>query len=115
MLSLIISVTNKLITFVAPAIPIIFSVIILFARIVRVATRTLLHDMTHFATFPTNHTMLISQRAFFPAQTRPFRITFHTDATELVSGTAPGADTAEQNALPGGIFGFSLNYQQISC
>ena len=49
-------------------------------------------------------------------QTRPFRITFKTDSTEATDmNVIEVADMNEQNGIPGGIVGFSLNYIQQSC
>ena len=44
----------------------------------------------------------------------PFTITFVTDGDE-VSATMGTADTDEINSAPGGIVGFKLDYQQLSC
>ena len=49
-------------------------------------------------------------------QSIPFRLTLKTDENEVTTGNnAIDADDNEQNGMPGGIIGFSLNYQQISC
>lgn len=45
---------------------------------------------------------------------RPFRITFHTDATETSAATS-SALTAEEAIAPGGIVGFNLNWMQRAC
>lgn len=45
--------------------------------------------------------------------TRPFRIAFKTDANEVVGIAATG--TNEQTGAPGGIIGFQLSFNQISC
>jgi hypothetical protein len=51
---------------------------------------------------------------FVAAFTRPFKITFKTDANEIV--TAGGmANNNELSLFPGGIVGFQLNFNQISC
>ena len=44
----------------------------------------------------------------------PFTVTFVTDGDE-VAATAGDANTDELNAAPGGIVGFKLDYQQLSC
>ncbi|XP_059079183.1 uncharacterized protein LOC131877512 isoform X2 [Tigriopus californicus] len=49
---------------------------------------------------------------------KPFQIVVQTDLDEVtsdVAANADGADTNEMSLGPGGIIGFSLNYQQISC
>ncbi len=48
----------------------------------------------------------------------PFRLTFKTDADEVSDATAAAdeeADVEEQSEAPGGIIGFSLDYQQQPC
>ena len=44
----------------------------------------------------------------------PFTITFVTDGDE-VSATAGDHMTDEINGAPGGIVGFKLDFQQLSC
>lgn len=49
-------------------------------------------------------------------QTRPFRITFKSDSFEATTATGANmANVNEQNGMPAGIVGFSLNYQQVAC
>ena len=54
---------------------------------------------------------------FFRAgQSKPFRLHFHTDSSEVTA--AEGKDVADKNELlfaPGGILGFSLAYAQVDC
>ncbi|XP_059089365.1 uncharacterized protein LOC131885355 [Tigriopus californicus] len=47
-------------------------------------------------------------------QQRPFRVIFKTDADE-VTGAIAGANENEQEAFPGGIIGFHLNYALQDC
>eukprot|EP00095_Tigriopus_kingsejongensis_P001495 maker-scaffold124_size330879-snap-gene-2.11 protein:Tk01495 transcript:maker-scaffold124_size330879-snap-gene-2.11-mRNA-1 annotation:"conserved hypothetical protein" len=47
-------------------------------------------------------------------QSRPFRMTFKTDDSEVASMTM-GANMNEQSGLPGGIVGFYLNWEQQAC
>ncbi|TRY61395.1 hypothetical protein TCAL_13401 [Tigriopus californicus] len=49
-----------------------------------------------------------------PSQQRPFRVIFKTDADE-VTGAIAGANENEQEAFPGGIIGFHLNYALQDC
>ena len=51
----------------------------------------------------------------FPAVSRPFRIDFKTDATEVTTATTPTGINNEEKLSPGGIVGFLLNYSQLSC
>jgi hypothetical protein len=49
---------------------------------------------------------------------RPFKVIFKTDANEMttaVIGTATTAAINEQSAFPGGIIGFQLSFNQLSC
>ena len=59
-----------------------------------------------------------STNHFVPAANRPFRVIFKSDANEVTGAAA--ANTNEQAAgaaapAIGGIVGFSLNFQQVSC
>ena len=47
------------------------------------------------------------------AQAKPFRMEFISDLDEVVEAAA--TNTNEQDDLPGGIVGFSLNWVQQSC
>ena len=51
----------------------------------------------------------------FPAVSRPFRIDFKTDATEVTTAGASTAATNEERLSPGGIVGFLLDYNQTPC
>ena len=49
---------------------------------------------------------------------RPFKIIFRTDNDEVTNGAAASTNDPnmeEQNGTPGGIIGFSLNYNQVGC
>ena len=60
--------------------------------------------------------ILVILNYFFSAQTRPFRMTFKTDADEVnTNAGATQADVNEQSVAPAGIIGFSLNFNQIAC
>ena len=57
-----------------------------------------------------------NQTLIYLGQSIPFRFTFKTNENEnTVGANANDADDNEQNGTPGGIVGFSLNYEQQSC
>ena len=57
--------------------------------------------------------MLILLRPIFTAFMRPFKIIFKTDADEVAAGAT--ATLNEEATFPGGIIGFQLSFNQISC
>jgi hypothetical protein len=46
---------------------------------------------------------------------RPFKIIFKTDANELTIAAGATTSNSEETLAPGGIIGFQLFYNQISC
>ena len=61
-----------------------------------------------------NSLLLLLSSSFFLAQTKPFRIGFHTDADEQTIATTM-AKMNEQAELPSGIQGFNLAWTLVDC
>ncbi len=49
------------------------------------------------------------------ANTRPFMVTFFSDATEVGPAGAGASNTHEESVSPGGIIGFNLRFEQRAC